>query len=523
MTLPSEPAGLPLHRRSLLTALGAAAVLPFALHPLAAVAQAMQPITVLYRRESPQAPTRLDPAVQAATLALENEFLQRGFRVLQPTAEVYQMLEQGAGVVLTFAEDAGFSLVYSAYTDVRPVPGQEAGIGEVRLAARVFVGRNILVADEGRGQMFTRLEPAVREFGMRRALELAARRAAADLAEKSASALRAVTPERLGQLAPGRPPQATTATVVGVLPPAAPAAPSPAPSPPAVAPPPVPPSLPAQPAQAPAPLPAPRNRFALVVGMSDYGAVRRGGISGIGDLPGVKNDVAFVNSTLRGLGFANERIRTFTNEQCTGAAVRGVLKDIAGQSRDEDLVLIYFAAHGIDKEASTSGYGMPVLADFRPNDPGTLDFWELQSLAKNLRGRVLWINDTCHSGGAATNVTSVVVGAGGVSAARNVRGPDVRVVAGGAAPGQDFAVLTACSPSEISWEDASTGGGLFTTALFRQIGQTRGQVPLAKLFAENVQGSVIAKSREICARQKCEHPQQTPTMAVNGLGHLIRL
>lgn len=519
MTAAPSPDRLPLHRRALLTALGGAAVLPFALHPLAAVAQATQPITVLYRRESAQAPTRLDPAVQAATLALENEFLQRGFRVLQPTAELYQMLEQGAGVVLTFAEDAGFSLVYSAYTDVRPVPGQEAGIGEVRLSARVFVGRNILVADEGRGQMFTRLEPAVREFGMRRALELAARRAAADLAEKAGSALRAVTPERLGQLAPGRPAQATTATVVGVSPPSAAVAAAPVPVPvPVTAT-----TTPAQPVQAPAPLPAPRNRFALLVGMSDYGIVRRGGLAGIGDLPGVKNDVAFVNSTLRGLGFSAERIRTFTNEQCTGAAVRGALKDIAGQSQPDDLVLIYFAAHGIDKEASTSGYGMPVLADFRPNDPGTLDFWELQSFAKNLRGRVLWINDTCHSGGAATNVTSVIVGSGGVSAARNVRGPDVRVVAGAAAPGQDFAILTACSPSEISWEDSSTGGGLFTTALFRQIGQTQGQVPLARLFAEQVQAAVINESRKICARQKCEHPQQTPTMAVNGLGHLIRL
>ncbi|MDP3221506.1 MAG: hypothetical protein Q8M96_00050, partial [Rubrivivax sp.] len=173
-------------------------------------------VTVLYRRESPQAPSRLEPAVQAATLALEREFINRGFRVIQPTAQVYGLLDQGNGVVVTFAEDAGFSLVYSAYADVRPVPGQEAGIAELRLSTRIFVGRHILVADEGRGQMFTRLEPHNREFGMRRALELAANRAAADLAGKASAQLQQLTPERINQLVGAKPTSATTAQVVPV-------------------------------------------------------------------------------------------------------------------------------------------------------------------------------------------------------------------------------------------------------------------------------------------------------------------
>jgi uncharacterized caspase-like protein len=165
---------------------------------------------------------------------------------------------------------------------------------------------------------------------------------------------------------------------------------------------------------------------------------------------------------------------------------------------------------------------MPVLADYRPGDPSALDFWELQSFAKNLRGRVLWINDTCHSGGAATNVASVVVSGSGVQAKLDVKGPHAPTVAGSAAPGQDFAILTACAPSEISWEDQD--GGVFTTRLFRQLLATGGRLPLARVFAEQVHGQVIERSRQICrAKGNCaQYPQQTPVMAYQGNAHLIR-
>ena len=53
---------------------------------------------------------------------------------------------------------------WNVFEVVRPQPGQEAGTAEVRLQMRVFVGRHTLVAHEGRGQMFTRLEPGVREL-----------------------------------------------------------------------------------------------------------------------------------------------------------------------------------------------------------------------------------------------------------------------------------------------------------------------------------------------------------------------
>lgn len=521
-------------------------------------------VTVLYRRESPQAPSRLEPAVQAATLALEREFINRGFRVIQPTAQVYGLLDQGNGVVVTFAEDAGFSLVYSAYADVRPVPGQEAGIAELRLSTRIFVGRHMLVADEGRGQMFTRLEPHNREFGMRRALELAANRAAADLAGKASAQLQQLTPERINQLVGDKPSSATTAQVVPVPAPGAPlvapgtgsspgmpvappalqpggaTAPAPAPSPMAPpglpsAPPPLAPA-PAPVAPAPAPvaplpaspsmaaeLPAPRKRFALVVGMADYSSVRAAGINGISDLAGVEKDTRFVLNSLPKMGFSGDNITVLRNRDATGAAVRNTIKTFASRVSADDMVMIFIAGHGASKEASVSGFGMPILADFRPGDPNALDFWELQSYIKNLRGRVVWINDTCHSGGAAQDVSTVVVSASGVTASKDVRGPEASSVASDAGRGQDFAILTACNPSELSLENAE--GGLFTTALFRELVANQGRMPLANLFAERVHLKVVDQSQKLCRSHNiCDkNTQMTPTMAYNGRGHLVRL
>ena len=92
---------LNLDRRSLLGWLGAAPLLGSA-GLLTAPAKAAVPtdtITVLYRAEGgANAPVRLDPAVQTATLALEEEFTKRGFRVLQAlsAADVKQLSAFGS-------------------------------------------------------------------------------------------------------------------------------------------------------------------------------------------------------------------------------------------------------------------------------------------------------------------------------------------------------------------------------------------------------------------------------------------
>lgn len=522
--------GPELDRREALAWLAAT---PLMLHGVPALANVpLDRLTVMYRKETAEAPNRLAPVVQHATLALEREFRQRGFRILQPAPEVYEMLERGPEVVITFAEDAGFSLLYSAYADVRPAPGQDAGTAEVRLAMRVFVGRHLLFADEGRGQVFTRLEPATRDFAVRRGLEVAAGRAAAAVAEKAVTELKALSPERITELVGAKPTSATTAQVVNVsgsMPVAAPAAP-PAPAP---APGPAPANAAPAPAAAAAPTPAApaqvaeltehKTRRALVIGMSDYSRVRAAIGGDISDLPGVARDVRFVVDSLQKLGFARDKLTVLQDAEANGASVRLAFQRLAGQVGPEDLTLIFISGHGTDQDQGSSGFGMPVLADFNPRQGTALSYWELQSYAKNLPGRLVWINDTCHSGGAAKDVPSVVVSQRGITASKPVRGPDARTLATHAAPGQDYAILTACGPSEISWETGE--GGLFTTKLFRELVAQRGKAPLAGVFAGGVHAHVVEQSKLSCksGNQCAQHPQQTPMMAFNGRGDRIRL
>src|SRR3981081_654421 len=76
-------------------------------------------LVMLYRKETDSSPGRLDPTVQATTLALEHEFLNRQYQLTEPSAEAYRAMDQGPGVIVTFAPDAGMSMVYSVYASMR--------------------------------------------------------------------------------------------------------------------------------------------------------------------------------------------------------------------------------------------------------------------------------------------------------------------------------------------------------------------------------------------------------------------
>ena len=306
-------------------------------------------ITVLYRPATADAPNRLDPAVQTAIRQLERHFIAKGFKVLQPSAEIYRLMDQGQGVVVTFAADAGFSLIFSAYKNLRPDPRQDGSIAEMRIESRVIVGRHVLSAEEGRGQMFTRTDPASREFGERRAMEVAAGKASEELADKTAEALKALTPESITQMLGPMASQTTQAEVVPVPPvgviekppaaapmpaPAPAAAPAPAPTTAAALPPPV----AAAPAASP---PSPRNRYALVVGMSNYAGVRADGVTGIKDLPGVAKDTVKVAQTLKAKGFPDNHGHHAARRAGHRQAVRDAMRKLAGAVQTDDLVLIF--------------------------------------------------------------------------------------------------------------------------------------------------------------------------------------
>src|SRR5258708_12272396 len=79
-------------------------------------------LVMLYRKETDSSPSRLDPTVQATTLALEHEFLSRQYQIAQPSAEAYRAMDQGPGVIVTFAPAPAMSTVYPVYATIPPQP-----------------------------------------------------------------------------------------------------------------------------------------------------------------------------------------------------------------------------------------------------------------------------------------------------------------------------------------------------------------------------------------------------------------
>jgi Caspase domain len=549
MTRPPAPsADQPaLDRRATLALLAATALSPqvlaqsppkATLTPTPGTALPLDVVTVLYRPDSPTACTRLDPAVRTATRMLEADLLKRGLRVVQPSPDTYAAMDAGPGVIVTFAPDAGLSLVFSANKSLRPTPGVEAGTAEVMLEARVFVGRAILAAESARGQAYTRLEAGVREYGERRASEIAAGKAATQLAGLLNSQLKSLSPERLQSLVGYDASSIGMATAVEV--PATPAppptsvaptpVPGPAPSPapaPAASPPPA--ASPATPGSPPAtvlpPLPVGGRRFALVVGVSDYGPIRQAhGIppDNLKNLPGVMADVRNIQQTLEGAGYAGN-ITPLVNQQASSLNVRHLLKQYATQLRPEDTFVLFMSAHGSGRNEGVSGYGMPILGDYNPRQQqAALDFWELQSLTLNLPcQRVIWLIDTCHSGGAAQNLVTVDIGRQGVRASTGITGPEALTVSRtmGKAD-RHFALITASRPDEVSWE--TNGQGVFTRNLTQALSQSDNRATLEEVFKQ-IHPRVIAESLDICRRTQCPAPQQTPVMAFTGRGNELRL
>jgi hypothetical protein len=484
-------------------------------------------ISVLYRRETVDGPERLDSAVQAATAALERELISKGFRVIQPSPEVYRLLDQGPGMVVTFAPDAGLSLVFAVYRNVRPVPGTDTGIAEVRIDARVFVGRTMLAVEQGRGQLQTRTDAALADYGSRRAYELAAQRAATMLAPLVTQRLRGISAEQLAQYAVFAAGSATGELVVAPPPPPAPVATT---SPASGAAPTSPVSPIASPVQAIPTMPAesgplvlssPRNRWALIVGVSDYSW-----LSGATSLPGVATDVANMRRALLERGFANANVKELLEGRATGVNVRQALKSLAAQTQPDDLVVMFMSAHGGGKDFSVSGYGMPILRDYDGTN-SNLDFWELQSLTRNLPARqIVWIIDTCHAGGATTLLPTVVMSASGIGIDSSGGRPNPNAMRMGL-DDRHFAVMSAARADQVSLEVrfGETRAGLFTTNLVNGLERSRAETTLEELFHGQVASGVTQYFDSRCrARpQTCNETRQTPVFGFSGSGNRIKL
>lgn len=502
-------------RRTAIGMLGSPVAVPLVLPWLAgsgaAAAATNETIKVLYRKESATSAERTDPIVEAATRALEDELLKNGFRVLQPSTEAYRHLDRGPGAIVTFAADAGFSMLLSLRLSVRPRPGSDTGFVDVQLRSRVFVGANVLSVDQGAGAVMVNMAPETREIAQRMGAEEAARKAAITLVAAATRRLRAIDPAKLAEMNRLGPikdiyetlPAPSATPVLSDAPTPASTAPTTSTSTPV--------------ASVNEPLPPPTRRFALVITMSDYSGVRKRTGSTVTDLPGVKKDKENLIQTLRQLGFPEGNIFNLADDQADGRSVLAAITRLQGAAQEDDLVVLAISGHGAAKDATASGFGMPVLADYDPKArEGLLDFWTLQSLIGNMRARrTVMLLDTCHAGGAALNLgSSTVVTAAGVVVQTNPQ--DATRMASVMGEGRHFAVIAAARADQSSLD--SKDGGVFTLVLLDAMRKSSGQ-PLARLFAEKVEKQVS----ENALKASSHATKQNPVFAFKGRGDMIRM
>jgi hypothetical protein len=492
---------------------GAARSAPIA--PAAGDQSLAKHLVMLYRKETDSSPNRLDPTVQATTLALEHEFLSRQYQITEPSAEAYRAMDQGPGVIVTFAPDAGMSMVYSVYASMRPEPGTDIAIAEVRIEARVFVGSALLSAEQGRGQIQTRTDPALQKYGEARGYEIAAQRAAIDLANRVNTRLSGLRADEIADMIAADKTEATA--FVLVTPPSASQSPDGAAAPPQ---PPTPPATPDSSGQSP-----PTKRWLLTIGVSDYSKVT--GFAGAGthehDLPGTPTDVKNVRRTLGAFGFEDSTTIQLFDRSATTSAVRAALERLTAEAGTNDLAVLYISTHGMERNYGKAGMTMPVFFDTNVGaDPNSLlDFAELVKLFSRIPAKqLIMFIDACHSGGAATRMTTVAISLRSVDVTHSGGSPDIaRVLTAAKGIRSDIAVMSAARTDESALDLGPSVGGLFTSRLMEALTTTRGATPLEEVYKNYVWSPVL----EYCKKNPpVEPPCQHPVLGYGGAGNMIR-
>lgn len=467
---------------------------------------AAKQLVMLYRQETATAPNRLDPTIQATSAALQHEFLDRHYKITQPSPTALAAMDHGTDVIVSFAPDAGMSMIYSVYSDLRPLGAPDMGMAEIRISAQVFIGSSLLSTEEGRGELQTRTDAASAAYAVRRANELAAKDAASDLADRIEAQLKRLTPDDITQMVAA---DTSTSTNFTIVTPGSPAAAATAPSPSPAAPTPD------------ATTPAASKRWLIAVAVGDVSKVI--GISGEGttanNLAGPAADLKNIQASLQEMGFQSATTVALLDKAATTAGVTQAVQHFQQVVQPGDEFVFYISGHGLQMPWATAGRTLPILYDTNVNDAQVLDFGKLASLIGAIPARqIVMLIDTCHAGAATSKLDSVVISSRGVDAAKTGGAPELGVMLRGIkAAGGDMAVLSAAKADETAVDRGPVIGGLFTSEFLKGLKVTHGTAPLEEVYSSYVLPSITA----YCTTQGPCH--QTPVLGYDGSGNMIRI
>ena len=138
------------------------------------------------------------------------------------------------------------------------------------------------------------------------------------------------------------------------------------------------------------------NRWAVVIGVSQYALVGQGGLT---DLPFAADDARMFAQWLTRAGWSSDHVRVLIDEDATERNIRVALESWLTKSKSGDLVVLYWAGHGFpDPEDPERVYFACHDTDVRVPPTGFRMDRVIGSLKERQAKNVVVLADTCHAG-----------------------------------------------------------------------------------------------------------------------------
>jgi hypothetical protein len=201
--------------------------------------------------------------------------------------------------------------------------------------------------------------------------------------------------------------------------------------------------------------------------------------------------------------FPEGNVQLITNEEATVARIREEIGWLRQKTKPEDLVLVYFASHGLPRDEDPNGVSYIAVNDSTLTNAATRYATSIQmidlvnTLTRELQAlRVVLILDTCYSGDATTLGQQPIAVSQLASFSESLR-----LFQSGAGR----VVLTAASADQLSYESAKLKHGYFTHFLLQTLKKSSGQATIGEIFKDvkaNTENAVQCDLRQ----------KQTPQM-----------
>lgn len=198
-----------------------------------------------------------------------------------------------------------------------------------------------------------------------------------------------------------------------------------------------------------------RERWAVVIGVSNYGDHR------IPRLGYARKDAEAFHAWLTsadGGRYAPANVRLLVDKEATAQNIRDALFDWLGQALEEDLVTIYFSGHGTPQspDRPENLFLVPYDADYDRISATGFPMWDIgTALEKFIKARkVVVIADACHAGGVGSEFAGI---------RRAIGVQQAGLVSDGlqdlAQTNDGVAVITSAGSKQLSQESEKWGGG----------------------------------------------------------------